>query len=96
MNVSPVDENLLLLISSLFYSLEQSAIKVQAYEQVIAAHAPKLEIKVKETEAVLRGSAVEKRYSSLRERVIRAVQDNNLSDLAGFVGEVSSLTRSGI
>jgi hypothetical protein len=94
MNVSPADENVLLLISSLFYSLEQSAIRVTAYEQVIAAHAPNLEIKVKETEAVLRGSVVEKRYSSLRQRVIQAVQENNLSDLAGFVDEVSSLTRS--
>ena len=94
MNVSPADENVLLLISSLFYSIEQSAIRAQAYEQVIAAHAPNLEIKVNETEAALRGSVVEKRYSSLRQRVIQAVQDDNLSELAGFVGEVSSLSRS--
>jgi hypothetical protein len=93
MNVGPVDENLLLLISSLFYSFEQSAIRVKAYEQVIAAHAPRLEIKVNETEAALRGSVVQKKYSSLRERVIQAVQDNNLSALAGLVGEVSGLSR---
>ena len=94
MNVSPADENLLLLISSLFYFIEQSAIRVQACEQAIAAHAPKLEIKVNETEALLRDSVVQKRYSSLRQRVIQAIQDNNLSELAGFADEVSSLTRS--
>jgi hypothetical protein len=93
MNVSQADENLLLLISSLFYSIEESAIRMQACEQVIAAHAPRLEIKVNETEAVLRGSVMQKRYSSLRERVIRAVQENNRSELEGLVGEVSSLSR---
>ena len=94
MSVGTADENLLLLLSSLFYALEESAIRVKAYEQAIAAHAPNLAIKARETEAILRGSVVQKRYSALRERVIQAVQDKNFSELAGMVGEVSSLTRS--
>jgi hypothetical protein len=96
MNVTPVDENLLLLISTLFYSIEQSAIRAQACEQVMAAHAPNLVMKVNETEGALRGSVVQKRFSALRERAIQAVQDDRLSELGGLVGEVSSLTRTGI
>jgi hypothetical protein len=88
------NEALQFLISNLFYAIEHSAIRAHSYKEVIAAHSPELEAKVREVESILRSSStLHRQYTQLRKRAIQAVQDQNLQELSSLAGEVSAISR---
>ena len=88
------NEALQFLISNLFYAVEHSAIRAHAYKEVMAAHSPELEMKVREVDSILRpSSTLHRRYAELRKRAIQAVQSQSLHELSALADEVSAISR---